>query len=286
MKLGTSGVRFETSEKALSVSYDISLLIAKAKKPHIIGETLIKPCLLKATEEIFGKEAAKKIQDIPLSNNTVKSRIGNMSQDIEEQLICLIKKSPYFALQCDESTDIANCCQLLIFVRFLNEDNTIKEELLLSQVLETTSKGTDVMQIISDYFEKHGLMWEKLAGFCTDGAPAMLGSRSGLATLVKQKNSSILTTHCIIHRQALASKTLPKDLAFAMKVAIQLVNSVKNSALNTRVFKKLCADLDAEYETLLYHTETRWLSKGNMLTRVFELREELKVFLKKYELFA
>jgi len=187
MKLGTSGTRFETSEKVLHTSYEISLLIAKSKKPHTIGETLIKPCLLKATEEILGKEAAKKIQDIPLSNNTVKSRIGNMSQDIEEQLICLIKKSPWFALQCDESTDVAQCCQLLIFVRFLSADNTIKEELLLSQGLETTSRGVDVMKIILDYFEKHKLMWENLAGFCTDGAPAMLGSRSGLATLVKQK---------------------------------------------------------------------------------------------------
>lgn len=279
MKLGTSGARFETSEKVLHTSYEISLLIAKSKKPHTIGETLIKPCLLKATEEILGKEAVKKIQDIPLSNNTVKSRIGNMSQDIEEQLICLIKKSPWFALQCDESTDVAQCCQLLIFVRFLSGDNTIKEELLLSQVLETTSKGVDVMKIILDYFEKHKLMWENLAGFCTDGAPAMLGSRSGLATLVKQKNPTILTTHCIIHRQALTSKTLPKDLAFAMKISIQLVNAVKNSALNTRVFQKLCANMDAEHETLLFHTETRWLSKGNMLARLFELREELKVFL-------
>jgi len=135
------------------------------------------------------------------------------------------------------------------------------------------------MKIILDYFEKHKLMWENLAGFCTDGATSMLGSRSGLATLVKQKNPTTLTTHCIIHRQALASKTLPKDLAFAMKISIQLVNAVKNSALNTRVFQKLCANMDAEHETLLFHTETRWLSKGNMLARLFELREELKVFL-------
>ena len=112
MKLGTSSTRFETSEKVLHTSYEIFLLMPKSKKPHIIGETLIKPCFLKVTEEILGKEAAKKIQNIPLSNNTVKSRIGNMSQDIEKQLICLIKKSPWFALQCDESTDVAQCCKL------------------------------------------------------------------------------------------------------------------------------------------------------------------------------
>jgi hypothetical protein len=43
------------------------------------------------------------------------------------------------------------------------------------------------MHIILDYFEKHKLMWEYLVGFCTDGALAVLGSRSDLAVLVKQK---------------------------------------------------------------------------------------------------
>jgi hypothetical protein len=60
MKLGTSGIRFKTSERVLHASYEISLLIAKSKKPRTIGETLVKQCLLKATNVIIGKEAAKK----------------------------------------------------------------------------------------------------------------------------------------------------------------------------------------------------------------------------------
>lgn len=194
MKLGSSGTRFATSEKSLVASFEISKLIAQSKKPHTIGETLVKPSLIKAVEEVLGLEAKKKIQDIPLSNNTVKVRIELMSNDIEEQLVSKIKKSPFFALQCDESTDISNCCQLLVFVRFL-DDNLIKEELLISRELETTSKGIDVMNSISEYFEKHNLMWNKLVALCTDGALAMLGSRSGLATLVKQKNPKVITTH-------------------------------------------------------------------------------------------
>lgn len=58
--------------------------------------------------------------------------------------------------------------------------------MLMLKPLTTTSKGKDVMDAISDYFVKHGLDWEKLAGFCTDDAPAMMGSRSGLAALVKK----------------------------------------------------------------------------------------------------
>lgn len=141
-------------------------------------------------------------------------------------------------MQFDQNTDVSQCCQLLVFVRFLDEDSTIKEELLLIKDLDTTSKGTDVMKIISDYFEKHDVKWENLAGFCTDGAPSMLGSRLGLATLVKEKKRSVFTTHCIIYRQALASKTLPEELAYTLKLAVKMVNTVKSSALNTRLFLK------------------------------------------------
>jgi hypothetical protein len=96
IKLGTRGSRFEANEKVLSASFKISQLIAKSKKSHTIGENLLKSCLLTAVEEILGAEAKKKIQEIPLSNNTVKDRIDKMSFDIEEQLLVKIKKIRLF----------------------------------------------------------------------------------------------------------------------------------------------------------------------------------------------
>ena len=37
--------------------------------------------------------------------------------------------------------------------------------------------------------------------------------------------------------------------------------------------------MDSEHEALLFHTNVRWLSKGNMLGRLYELREEVIIFL-------
>ena len=83
----------------------------------------------------------------------------------------------------------------------------------------------------------------------------------------------------MIHKVALISKTVPKRLHEHLSVVIKVVNYVKSSALNTRLFSKLCKDMDANHTALLYHTQIRWLSKGNMLSHIFELREEVKLFL-------
>ena len=37
--------------------------------------------------------------------------------------------------------------------------------------------------------------------------------------------------------------------------------------------------MNADHETLLFHTAVRWLLKGNMLVRVYELRKEVELFL-------
>lgn len=60
MKLGSSGTRFATSEKSLVASFEISKLIAQSKGTHTVEETLVKPCLIKAVEEVLGLEPGKK----------------------------------------------------------------------------------------------------------------------------------------------------------------------------------------------------------------------------------
>src|SRR6218665_426279 len=118
-----------------------------------------------------------------------------------------------------------------------------------------------------------------IIGVCTDGAPAMLGCRSGFQTLVKQKSPNIVGTHCTIHRQALMVKTMPDEFKNVLNEVITAVNFIKSNALNSRLFTELCKESDSEFETLLLHSNVRWLSEGKVLKRVFVLREEMKNFL-------
>ena len=160
-----------------------------------------------------------------------------MSDNIKSKVLSKIDSSPVFALQLDESTDIFNLSQLLVYVRYV-ADKRINEEFLFCQPLETTSKAVDVFQMLIDFFDKTELSWSKLVGVCTDGAPAMIGANSGLISLVKLKNPAIQGIHCMIHKAALVSKTIPKRLHKHMSVVIKVVNYVKSLALNTRLLSQ------------------------------------------------
>lgn len=91
--------------------------------------------------------------------------------------------------------------------------------------------------------------------YCTDGAPAMLGCRSGFQTLVKQKSPNIIGTHCTIHRQALMVKTMPDEFKNVLNGVITAVNFIKSNVLNSCLFAELCKESDSEFETLLLHSK-------------------------------
>ena len=83
----------------------------------------------------------------------------------------------------------------------------------------------------------------------------------------------------MIHRQALASKTLPDPLRVHLQTVINIVNFVKGSALNTRIFRNLFKEMDAIHDSLLYYTQVRWLSRWNVMIKFHDLLGEIQSFL-------
>ena len=139
---------------------------------------------------------------------------------------------------------MALCSQILVFVRYIHEHD-IKNEFLFCTPLKTTTGSADVFETISTFFDAMGLDWNKVCGIGTDGAPAMVGSKSGFQAKVKEKSPQAKDFHCIIHRYALASNTLPGSLKEVLDLVIKLVNYIKGSALNCRLFKEFCKDMSS-----------------------------------------
>ena len=110
----------------------------------------------------------------------------------------------------------------------------------------------------------------------------MLGCRSGFQSYAKVVSPNVTSVHCFIYRFALCTKVLPAQLLACLKQVVKIVNFVKASALNTRLFKQLCENLGSEHTSLLYHTEIHWLSLGNATKRRFEIKDEMLLLFKQF----
>lgn len=151
--------------------------------------------------------------------------------------------------------------------------------MLICKALRSKTTGEEIFKIFDFYFEKHHISWDLCHHVCTDGAKAMLGSFKGLVARIKQKNHHVTNNHCCLHRHALAVKKMPEELKGVLNDCVKIVNFIKSRPLNSRLFTLLCEDMGSLHKTLLLHTEVRWLSRGKVLTRFFELRDEIRIFL-------
>ena len=75
--------------------------------------------------------------------------------------------------------------------------------------------------------------------------------------------TNCILKHCIIHREALAVKLLSSDkqrkteLESVLDIVVKTVNYIKcgGKGKSTRVFQKLCEEMDFDNVTVLLHTK-------------------------------
>ena len=268
-----------TGQDVVMASYKVAYHVAHCKKTHTIAEELILPAATDLVSIMVGENAAKKLKDVPLSNNTICRRIEDMEVDISDQLICRLKDNE-FAIQLDEATFGGHDAYLIRYMRYLFQaEKRVVEDILFCKLLELHCRGIDMFHIIDDFFSKNGLQWQNVVGICTDGARSMSGKHNVLQGLIRECAPQAKWTHCMLHREALASQCFSVEVNQVVEEIVKVINFIKTSGVRSRIFSKLCDDLDTPHKQLLFHATTRWLSLGNAFARVFELRQELLTFL-------
>ena len=272
----------EISDAAVKASYLIAKEIALASKPFSEGE-FVKTCLLKAAETVC-PEKRQAFANISLTRNTVADRISGLSEDLDSQLKRKVRSFIAFSVAIDESTDITDVAQLAIFIRGVDDTLTVTEEFVELVPMTDTTTASDIFTALVGSLERVGVDWSRAVSLATDGAPSMTGRKSGVCTKFKEKvqtangGREFWTFHCILHQEALCCKSLKMDNI--MDVVIRTVNFIRSRGLNHRQFDSLLREKDHNYG-LPYHTEVRWLSRGAVLRRFFDLREEIEQFMEK-----
>ncbi len=155
---------------------------------------------------MVGEETESELSKVPVSGNTISRCVDGLSNNIPG-ILSEILQNNNFALQVDESTDITGKAQLLAFIQSENEGEIMENYFCCKELPETT-KGHDIFSILSSYLESFGLSWNRCVGICTDDAPSLTGSVQGFVSHVKEKNLEVITTHCFLNQEILASKLL------------------------------------------------------------------------------
>ena len=264
------------SATSTRVSFKISREIAAAGKSFTEKE-FIKKCMIRAVSLICQNEI-KKFENVSLSRTTVQQRIEDIAENITEQLCHKAMQFSYYSLATDESTDSTDMAQLLVFVKGIDDNFNVSEELAGMQSMQGRTTGKDICSAIIDCVTKKlSSDFKNLVGLSTDGAPAMCGKTNGAMALLQEHiGRKIIINHCIIHRQVLCSKVLKFD--HVMLIVVSIVNYIRIRKLKHRLFKSF-EEADSEYGKVVYHTDVRWLSRANVLQRFIALKPEISKFL-------
>ncbi|XP_039206569.1 general transcription factor II-I repeat domain-containing protein 2A-like [Crotalus tigris] len=269
------------SEAAVKASFIVAEEIAKSTLPFAEGEFL-KRCMIKVCE-VLCPDQKQAFFNVSLSRNTVVDRICELATDLQRQLVEKGKEFIAYSFAVDESTDISDTAQLTIFIRGVDSSLCIMEELLAIESMHATTTGKDIFEAVSKSINDMKLPWDKLIGLTTDGAPSMCREKSGLVGRMWEKmksencTSELIAYHCIIHQETLCGKALKME--HVMHTVTQTVNFIRARGLNHHQFKSFLEDINSELGDLPYHTEVRWLSRGKVLNRFFELHVEICQFI-------
>ena len=104
---------------------------------------------------------------------------------------------------------------------------------------------------------------DKIFSFASDGASVMMGSRSGVATRLFQRNKYLVVTHCIAHRLALACNSAQKNSIFCNEVEMLIKNTYKffkNSAKRIEILTRNQEVLNHPILKIHKIFDVRWLS--------------------------
>ncbi|KAL4113130.1 hypothetical protein QTP88_016813 [Uroleucon formosanum] len=249
---------------------------------EVLSNEALKPSKLKRHLETKHKEHAMKSIDF----------FKNKEQELRKNMK-FIKKT---ATDCTNKSAVKASFIVSLLIGKSGKPHTIAEDLILpaakamvsAMIGEEAANSLNKIALSNDTIKNELIVYQEILKnrVSTDGARAMSGKFTGLIARIRNIIPSVTWHHCCIHREAIVSKKIPIHLKTVLDDAVKIVNFIKAKSLNLRIFKQLCKDMDSEHYQLLLHSEIRWLSRGKVFSRLFEFKDEVRLFFIEHKSFS
>ncbi|XP_031334601.1 zinc finger BED domain-containing protein 5-like [Photinus pyralis] len=206
----------------------------------------------------------------------------------EEEIISYLKCNK-FSLIIDESTDISSVKTLCICVRFFHP-KICKITTLFWKLLQIFS-GDDpdkanlgatsqrLYEEIIGLLSKNSIPLKNMIGFASDGCNTMFGSKNSVASKLANDIPGLMLQKCVCHSLHLCASEACKHLPRRCEdLARNVYGFFKHSAKRQAMFKEFQDFCNTEPHKILRPAQTRWLSLLQVVKRILEQWEPLKLF--------
>ncbi|KAK3099721.1 hypothetical protein FSP39_008564 [Pinctada imbricata] len=133
-------------------------------------------------------------------HESVREMQNAMAKVVQDDLLDDIKNSAVYSIMADESTDVSTEKTLMLYVRYIKNGAPKVSFLEVVELAGDECNSENICNTILRVLEQRNLCVTNLSCITTDGASVMTGCRSGVTTLMKEKNCQLLSIHCIAHR--------------------------------------------------------------------------------------
>ena len=154
---------------------EVAYMLARKGKRFTDGK-LIKKCLNAVAKEMCS-EKINVFSTISLSANTVACRVENLGGNIVLQFKDKATKFECYSFALDESTDVSDTSQLLLFVRGIDVNFEITEELMSVHSTHGTTTGLEIFAQVKKSESEYNLEWKKLKCIATNGGKNICKNR-------------------------------------------------------------------------------------------------------------
>lgn len=206
-----------------------------------------------------------------------------------------IRKADFYAMMCDEATDAANTSQLVICLRWVDDDLVAHDEHIgLKDMADTSAES--IVRELKDVLLRMNLKLNKCRGQCYDGCSTMSGHKNGVVVRIKEDEKRALYTHCYAHSLNLAvgdtmktSKLLNDTIDTTFELTKLVKKSPKRDAKLKSIKNKIVPDCESDGDddgdpferlikspTIILFCPTRWTVRGDCLKGVIENYDELQ----------
>ena len=185
----------------------------------------------------------------------------------------------WFTLMVDETTDLSNTEQMILCLRYVDDDLDVHEKVIGLHSLESTSADA-IVSTIQDILLRFNLRIDNCRGQCYDGANSMSGSKSGASTRLLDLESRALYTHCCGHALNLATQDALKGIKVmqdTLDTVYEITKLIKKSPKRDSIFKKYKDDISTDSPGIRILCPTRWTVRAEALASIAENYEALQL---------